>query len=1045
MNKIIPFLALLVLMLSGYSCKKTGPSVESAVNTFDQLAELFKDPPAGYRTVPFWVWNDVVTKEKIDFQLEEYKDKGFGGVFIHPRYGMITEYLSDEWFDLIKYSVEKGKELGLYIWIYDENSYPSGFAGGHVPAEMPESYNNGIALKQYKMTKLEPDPELEYKHIFIKQDDQLVEITDRVDEYTGKEGDFYLYELIYYPKGKWYAGYSYVDLLYKGVTEKFIEVTMKGYEQAVGTEFGNIVPGVFTDEPNIGHRGDRGMVRWTPDLYEVFQQVWGYDLSTRLNELIDEEGDWKKVRHDYYEVLLQMFIDRWSKPWYQYTEEKNLLWTGHYWEHGWPNPYHGGDNMAMYAWHQVPAIDMLFNTWNDRPDQFGNVRAVKELRSVANQMGRNRTLSETYGGSGHEFTFEDMKRNGDWEYVLGVNIMNQHLSFMTLMGDRKHDYPQTFSYHSPWWDYYRYQNDYYGRLSLALSAGEQVNHILVIEPTTTAWMYYDPDGENEKLDEIENNFREFIDRMEMFQIEYDLGCENIMKDHGKVNDGKIVINQRSYDILIFPPGLENLESSTSDLVEEFLRQGGKLLSFVPTPDYIDGEKTGKMHELATAYAEQCISTSGKLTNAETGLLAPEGIIFHNPESTGGLLYHMRRIFKDGELLFLVNSSLEEAAIGSIEVYGKSITRFDAETGEIVKYPFTAGGEEMEVVYDLPPAGSLLLFVGNKLIDAKDQGNDPENWQVIKPSGDMTIKTAEENVFVLDYCNLTMGDIKDQQNYYYSASDKIFKHHGFDDNPWVSSIQFKSEILDRDTFRLDHSGFRTDYHFIIVHEVDFSDFKAVVERPHLYTVLINGTKIEPEENQYWLDEASGVFRIGEYLRVSDNIITLIANPMSVHCELAPVFVTGNFSLKSGKHGWVIFPPDKITTGSWLAQGYPFYPDIVSYSKPYLVEGKSGRYKIALGEWQGTVAAVEVNGTEAGIIYHKPDDLDITDLVKEGDNIVTIRIVGSLKNLLGPHHNVRTRDFVTPWSFKSAPETQPPGEEYDLLDYGLMEDFELLSGI
>jgi len=208
MNKIIPFLAVLVLMLSGYSCKKNEQSVEPAVITFSQLAELFKDPPAEYRTVPFWVWNDVVTKEKIDFQLEEFRDKGFGGVFIHPRYGMITEYLSGDWFDLIKYSVEKGKELGLYIWIYDENSYPSGFAGGHVPAEMPESYNHGIALKQYKMTKLEPNPELEYKHIFIKQDDHQVEITDQLNEYTGKEGDFYLYELIYYPKGKWYAGYS---------------------------------------------------------------------------------------------------------------------------------------------------------------------------------------------------------------------------------------------------------------------------------------------------------------------------------------------------------------------------------------------------------------------------------------------------------------------------------------------------------------------------------------------------------------------------------------------------------------------------------------------------------------------------------------------------------------------------------------------------------------------------------------------------------------------------------------------------------------------
>jgi hypothetical protein len=44
-------------------------------------------------------------------------------------------------------------------------------------------------------------------------------------------------------------------------------------------------------------------------------------------------------------------------------------------------------------------------------------------------------------------------------------------------------------------------------------------------------------------------------------------------------------------------------------------------------------------------------------------------------------------------------------------------------------------------------------------------------------------------------------------------------------------------------------------------------------------------------------------------------------------------------------------------------------------------------------------------------------------------------------LGPHHNVTRRGIVTPWSFKTAPEIQPAGENYDLLDYGLMKDFEV----
>ena len=44
--------------------------------------------------------------------------------------------------------------------------------------------------------------------------------------------------------------------------------------------------------------------------------------------------------------------------------------------------------------------------YNDQSPQaqFGNVRAVKELRSAANQTGSVRTLSETYGGGGWDLS-----------------------------------------------------------------------------------------------------------------------------------------------------------------------------------------------------------------------------------------------------------------------------------------------------------------------------------------------------------------------------------------------------------------------------------------------------------------------------------------------------------------------------------------------------------------------------------------------------------------------------------------------------------------
>ena len=118
-----------------------------AAEDFESLSAQFAAPSKEYGSAPLFVWNKVVTPERIDEAMADLKDKGFGGVFVHPRPGMVTQYLDDNWFSLFRHTMEKGRELDMNVWIYDENSYPSGFAGGHVNEAMPESYDEGVALK----------------------------------------------------------------------------------------------------------------------------------------------------------------------------------------------------------------------------------------------------------------------------------------------------------------------------------------------------------------------------------------------------------------------------------------------------------------------------------------------------------------------------------------------------------------------------------------------------------------------------------------------------------------------------------------------------------------------------------------------------------------------------------------------------------------------------------------------------------------------------------------------------------------------------------
>ena len=95
---------------------------------------------------PFWSWNDKLDEAELRRQIREMAEKGWGSYFMHSRVGLVTGYLSDEWMALINACADEAAKTGTYAWLYDEDKWPSGFAGGEVP-EMDESYRmRGLVL-----------------------------------------------------------------------------------------------------------------------------------------------------------------------------------------------------------------------------------------------------------------------------------------------------------------------------------------------------------------------------------------------------------------------------------------------------------------------------------------------------------------------------------------------------------------------------------------------------------------------------------------------------------------------------------------------------------------------------------------------------------------------------------------------------------------------------------------------------------------------------------------------------------------------------------
>ena len=87
-------------------------------------------------------------------------------------------------------------------------------------------------------------------------------------------------------------------------------------------------------------------------------------------------------------------------------------------------------------------------------------------------------------------------------------------------------------------------------------------------------------------------------------------------------------------------------------------------------------------------------------------------------------------------------------------------------------------------------------------------------------------------------------------------------------------------------------------------------------------------------------------------------------------------------------------------------------------------------------------VRVNGKPAGIIAWQPYEADITSMLQEGKNEVSVIVYGSLKNLLGPLHHSPPPGAAWPTQFEAGPAHQPPGAEYDVISYGLSGEFQLI---
>jgi len=1001
-----------------------------AVDSATVKAE-FANPSRHYSSGPLCVWNDRLTEAQVVGTRRDLAGQHVRQAFVHPRPGLMTPYLSDEWFRLWKAALDEAERLDMNLWIYDENSYPSGFAGGFVPEAMPESRGRGLVFREVQRVNKPADDVIGVYRLTGNTFDDVTQQA-RAGE-TLPEGKYLLATIQRAGESPWYGGKCYVDLLYPGVTEKFLEITLEPYRRQFGQQFGKRIPGSFTDEPQLRPAGG---LPWTDDLPEQFEKHWGYRLTDHLPSLSRPVGQWQRVRHNYFQLVLELFIARWAKPYYDYCAKNHLEFTGHYWDHEWPNCIGVPDNMAMAAWQQRPGIDCLMNQYREETHgQFGNARMVKELASVANQMGRQRTLCEVYGAGGWDLRFEDMKRIGDWLVVLGVNTLDEHLSYITLRGARKHDHPQSFSYHEPWWDSYHVVVDYFARLSAAIAQGQQICPVLVIEPTTTAWLYQHDPSQRERLAQLGVRFQDFLNGLERAQVEYDLGSEEVIADHGMVDGKRLRVGRQSYQTVVLPPMTENLNVKTITLLAEYLKAGGLVIACDAPPSLVEGQ----FSDLGQKLVQQATWKPLEPSAVAAALLESnrDGFAIRRSPDDKGILFHHRRQLDDGQLLLLVNTSLESPSAGLIETNRQGIEQWDPQTGKVLPYRFTATQAGLKAEYQIPSCGSLLLFLSDKPVKAASAA--VSRVADVRPVGPLEIRRVGPNVLTIDYFDVTAGGETLQSVNFYKACQFAFQKNGMAQNPWDSAVQIRDELIAHQFSP--ESSVEATYRFTIDQKVP-QPLHVVIERADLYRVTCNGKPVQAAADSWWLDRAFAMIDISAAAQVGENAVTIKASPFTIYHELQSAYVLGDFSLRAADKGFVIAPAKPLELGPWNQQGAPFYAAGVAYTQRFDVGQPSGRYRVSVPAWYGSVAKLLVNGTLAGHLVSQPWECDVTEGVKPGENTIEVVVIGTLKNTLGPHHGNPPLGTAWPASFRSGPEVgPPPGSAYHTVGYGLLAPFAL----
>ncbi|MHB1152047.1 MAG: hypothetical protein ACYCWE_09880 [Eubacteriales bacterium] len=524
--------------------------------------QQFESPPRLFAPVYTWVWNETVTREGIDSQLDSMISRNIRQVYVLPEpkhfrpTSMITslepEYLSDEFFSLIRYTADAAAKRGIALWLYDEGGWPSGSACGQVVRNNP-----ALAQKIIRQEK-----------IIVASGDCLTDSKDTLAVFTtdfrrislpftaSESIDLLLYKIV---RG------NGPDLLNPDTTDEFIRITHEGYKKAADGDMPRYFFSAFTDEPSVNYP----VYPFDP---EGFSRRFGYDLCDRLPALFDgndmgEAGIYARLDYcDYYSMEAATNYYGKIRSW---CAENGIFSSGHL--NGDDNfltvRTHGGHMPRHLRCFDIPAIDAIWRQIYPS-DKAVNNFFPRFASSAAAQNGTTLAASESFAVYGAGTTYDEMRYALYFQAVRGINLFN----FM-LISYGNHSFTASqerpcFRPEMPGSGDIAPFNDFTARLSYIAAVGQASHRAALYYPIRDIW------AGGDSASSAVAGFEHIGRSLERLQTGFDIIDDDIIR-LSTLENGRFVIGSAVYDT-VYLPECRYMPDDVRCRLLEFEKQNGQL-------------------------------------------------------------------------------------------------------------------------------------------------------------------------------------------------------------------------------------------------------------------------------------------------------------------------------------------------------------------------------------------------------------------------------------------------------------------------------------